>query len=268
MSLTATRLKDILRPEPGSYAAMSRTNTYGLLFALPLLMLYEVAVAAINIGEEFRVRNGADQWLRSILRSIGIESTVALSALLVAAGLLIVLRERRGNSVPIRPKIFGAMLVESAILAGLFGTVVGRLTSSVLSPFAAGPSEPLTTLMSAAPQAVATLGVIQQLVLSLGAGLYEELVFRVLLIPALIALFVATRRIERPAATAIAVIVSSLIFSAAHYVGPLGDTLALGSFTLRFIGGLAFSLILVLRGFGIVAWTHALYDVFLILFGM
>ena len=64
---------------------------------------------------------------------------------------------------------------------------------------------------------------------------------------------------------AVAVVLSALIFSAFHYIGPFGDILALPSFLFRAIGGLLFSLIYVLRGFGIVAWTHALYDVGLLL---
>jgi hypothetical protein len=64
----------------------------------------------------------------------------------------------------------------------------------------------------------------------------------------------------RGGATAAAVLLSALIFSAFHYVGALGDTLTLPSFTFRAIAGVVFSLLFVSRGFGITAWTHALYD--------
>lgn len=101
--------------------------------------------------------------------------------------------------------------------------------------------------------------------LSLGAGLYEELVFRVLLIPAIaLGLERLAGQPERRA-VGIAVLASALLFSLTHYLGPLGDAWALGSLVFRFLGGLAFSVIFVLRGFGIVTWTHALYDVFLLL---
>ena len=60
-----------------------------------------------------------------------------------------------------------------------------------------------------------------------------------------------------------AVVISALIFAAFHYVGPYGEPLALGSFTYRTVAGLLFSALFLLRGFGITAWTHALYDVFL-----
>ena len=57
----------------------------------------------------------------------------------------------------------------------------------------------------------------------------------------------------------------ALIFSAFHYVGPYGDPWQLGSFTFRAVAGLLFSGLYLLRGFGITAWSHALYDVFLTL---
>src|SRR5436309_307033 len=62
-----------------------------------------------------------------------------------------------------------------------------------------------------------------------------------------------------------ATILGALIFSAFHYIGPYGDPLDVYSFVFRTIAGLFFSGLYLLRGFGITAWTHALYDVFLLL---
>jgi hypothetical protein len=67
------------------------------------------------------------------------------------------------------------------------------------------------------------------------------------------------------AAGLFAVGVGALIFSAFHYIGPYGDRLTLGSFAFRTVAGILFSSLYLLRGFGITAWTHALYDVFLAL---
>jgi hypothetical protein len=47
-------------------------------------------------------------------------------------------------------------------------------------------------------------------------------------------------------------------------VGPHGDRLELGSFAFRAVAGLLFSTLYLLRGFGITAWTHALYDLMLV----
>ncbi|HEY7769135.1 type II CAAX prenyl endopeptidase Rce1 family protein, partial [Longimicrobium sp.] len=72
---------------------------------------------------------------------------------------------------------------------------------------------------------------------------------------------------RRTPAAAVAVIVSAFIFSAFHYIGPYAYPLELGSFTFRLLAGVAFSALYVWRGFGIAAWTHALYDVFLVIAG-
>ena len=71
----------------------------------------------------------------------------------------------------------------------------------------------------------------------------------------------------RPRVAAVcAVVVSALIFSAFHYIGPYGDPLELRSFVFRTIAGLAFSALYLLRGFGITAWTHAIYDILVLVF--
>ncbi len=101
--------------------------------------------------------------------------------------------------------------------------------------------------------------------LSLGAGLYEELLFRVLLVGSLV--WAGKRLLGlRPLVAGIwAALIGALVFSAFHYIGPYGDRLAAYSFVFRTIAGLAFSALFLLRGFGITAWTHALYDAFLLL---
>jgi hypothetical protein len=111
------------------------------------------------------------------------------------------------------------------------------------------------------------LALATQLMISLGAGIYEELLFRVLLVGVLA--WAARRLLGRGpgAAGVFATVVGALIFSAFHYVGPYGDRLELASFTFRAIAGVMFSALYLLRGFGITAWTHALYDVFLAVLG-
>jgi hypothetical protein len=157
--------------------------------------------------------------------------------------------QRRGTRL--RPAVFGAMLAESIVYAALLGNVVALLTAWLLQ----GPA-----------LAVATQGPIQtlpfrtQLVVSLGAGLYEELLFRVLLVSAIVALGLRLGW-SRRVAVGVAIVGSALIFSGFHYIGPYGDTLTLPSFTFRAIAGVVLSGLYVARGFGITAWSHALYDV-------
>jgi membrane protease YdiL (CAAX protease family) len=60
---------------------------------------------------------------------------------------------------------------------------------------------------------------------------------------------------------ALTVIATSLLFSAAHYLGPHGETFDSFSFWFRCTAGAFFALLFVHRGFGIAAGTHALYDI-------
>ena len=103
-----------------------------------------------------------------------------------------------------------------------------------------------------------------RLMVSLGAGLYEELLFRVILVAAIGQLGQRLLGLTPLVAGTTAVVVGAAIFSAFHYIGPYGDPFELRSFVFRLVAGLFFSALYLLRGFGITAWTHALYDVFLL----
>lgn len=99
-----------------------------------------------------------------------------------------------------------------------------------------------------------------RLVSYLGAGLYEEWMFRLAAIPLLVAVLLWTK-IPATAAVALAIFLSSLGFSAAHYVGQFADPFTWSSFLFRFAAGVYFSLLYQSRGYGIAAGSHALYDV-------
>ena len=149
------------------------------------------------------------------------------------------------------------MAMESVVYALLFGVVVGTLTQWVLGGVGISSLSIQADPMSALPLRDA-------IVLSLGAGIYEELAFRVIIVGGLFALFRASGLQPRRAAIFSAVL-AAILFSAFHYIGPYGDAWALQSFLFRALAGLAFSVLFLVRGFGVTAWTHALYDIFLFL---
>jgi hypothetical protein len=235
------------------YFSLTRTHSYSLLFALPLLLLYEAGAVYISNVEGSNLRNGADVLLRGLLAIAGAEGTAALAVGVSVIAVILIILERRRKRVPLRAGPFFGMAVESIVYAMLLGLVVGSATQRLLDVVA----------MQAAGGSLTTLSPAQGLVLSLGAGLYEELFFRVLLCGGI---FGALRGsgLSNAQAGAVAVLLASVIFSAFHYVGPYGDPWELPSFLFRFLAGLAFSLLFLLRGFGITAWSHALYDVFLV----
>ena len=93
----------------------------------------------------------------------------------------------------------------------------------------------------------------------LGAGVYEELLFRLLMVPLLIGVLRLLRL--RPTASMVgAVLLSSLVFAAAHHIPPYGETFSWFYFSFRVLAGIFFAVLFVYRGFGIAAGTHAGYD--------
>jgi hypothetical protein len=111
------------------------------------------------------------------------------------------------------------------------------------------------------PPALAAGGAgIAPLVGFLGAGVYEEALFRLALIPAL---FGAMRLLQTPSVLAgtLAVTGSALLFSIAHHAGAPGEAFTWFAFIFRWLAGVFFAWVFVVRGFGIVVGTHAAYDI-------
>jgi hypothetical protein len=242
------------------YWRAARTPRYSITFAFPLLLAYETLAFTLSHSSLAGVRNGADVLVKSVFVLLGGRNgLIAFGGLLVGTGVALVWRDRR-RSGPLEARVFAGMAAESVGYALAFGLVTGTLTGLLLQGLWTAASVPGATMVQAEQ-----LGFASQLMISLGAGIYEELLFRVLLVGALA--WVARRIFGwRPLATGIfATLLGALIFSAFHYVGPYGERLELGSFTFRAVAGVLFSGLYLLRGFGITAWTHALYDVFLAL---
>jgi hypothetical protein len=238
-----------------AYWRETRQPRYALVFALPLLALYESLAAVLGRSGAGEVRNGADVLLKSVFLVLGgHRGVVAFGVILLLLGAWLVVRDARANGRP-RLAPFAGMALESVAYAAVLGGVAGTLTSLLLG---AGP-------LAVGGAAAFDLGT--QLMLSLGAGLYEELLFRVLLVSGLLVLARRGFGWGRGGSVAFAVVVGALIFSAFHYIGPYGDRLALDSFTYRAVAGMLLSGLYVARGLGITAWSHALYDVGLALAG-
>jgi len=242
------------------YWRAARAPRYSLLFALPLLLAYEAMAALLAAGRKTAVRNGADVLLKSAFIALAGEwGPRVFEVCLIGTGVWLVARDMKRHGTRLSIAVFAGMVAEVVVLALAFGVVVGGLTSRLLAPLA-----PLAPLAIGPADA---LPVATRLMVSLGAGLYEELLFRVVLV-ALLA-FAARRLLGwRPVpAAAAATIAGALLFSTFHYLGPYGDPLALYSFLYRMLAGVFFSALYLGRGFGITAWTHALYDVLVLVVG-
>jgi membrane protease YdiL (CAAX protease family) len=237
-----------------NYWSATRAPRYSLTFALPLLLAYETL--AHLISGETGIRNGADVLLKSLFLLLGGRHGLTLFAIVVfGTGLFLVIRDWRKSGPP-TGRYFVGMMAESVAYGLLFGGVTSALTTLLLH----GPSALMLVQGTA-------LSLPTQVMVSLGAGIYEELLFRVILVSALARLASGGFGWSPAGAGVFATLLGALIFSAFHYIGPLGDTLQLGSFAFRMVAGVLLSGLYLLRGFGIAAWTHALYDVLLTVLG-
>lgn len=233
------------------YWRQSRRPLTSLVFVLPLLVLYEGGVLLLGASA---VRNGADVWLRRLLDGLGFGQYFLLPVLTIAA--LLAWHHTTREPWRIRPRVLPAMLVE-AMLYGFGLMLLAQLQGSLLVQLG---GDPLT--VSLREQAASMLA---RLVAFFGAGIYEEVLFRLLLLPALaglLGLAVAAQKVK----FAVAILLTSLVFSLAHYVGAYGEAFQWFTFMFRFVAGLFFGVLFVTRGFGIAAGAHALYDIFVGLF--
>jgi membrane protease YdiL (CAAX protease family) len=218
-----------------------------LLFVLPLLVAYEAGVLWLGGVAPMALRNGADAWLRWSLEAYGLRQAAA--APVVVLLILGVWSWRRREDRP----------------EGLFNILLGMALESLL--FALGlwglshafaPLLDYTGVALAAPTGLeAAVG---RVVTFVGAGVYEEVLFRLILFSALAALLkLAT--LPSWAAFGLAALASALLFAAAHHAGPYGEKFNNFLFLFRALAGLYFVAVFRWRGFGVAAGAHACYDV-------
>lgn len=233
-----------------SYFENTNNLLYSFLVSLPLFLLYELLIVISQPTGDSIVRISVDVWIKSLFAYLGVNAVSFSLLIIVFIGLFIVYKERERLKT-LRFSYFPVLILESTLYAIVVALISQSLVSLILNMAASDP--------------INSLSLTQQLALSLGAGLYEELFFRVILVTLFILLFTKLLGKKWAGVTA-AVVLSALLFSAVHYVGSMGDAFTMGSFLYRFLFGLILNGIYVWRGFGVAAWTHAIYDIMVIAF--
>jgi hypothetical protein len=225
---------------------------------LPIFLVYQLGVVFLD------VRNGTDLVTGELLRladgSRGLYLLFTAAIGVVFTGVFAWL----GRGQTFTAGKFIQIAAEGALYALLM-----RLTGAYV----------VGRIFAEASGGLRTAGPFVGLIMSFGAGFYEELAFRVVLfgLGAKVALYIATRErigLERDPGLRLSAqgffvmlawaVAAAAIFSGVHYVGALGDSFDLVTFTFRFVLGLSLTLIYALRGFAAAVWTHALYDVWVL----
>jgi hypothetical protein len=231
----------------------ARTNprnlATSLILVFPLFLFYQLGVVLI-----YPMINGADFLTRFLFQNVGLSRSAYLGYTAAVAALyaifVLVLRRRQ----KINLGIFAPVLLESAIYALTMGSVIVLVMTKV---FGVNPR--------LAAGGVVHEGFVTRIVMSVGAGFWEETTFRLGLLTGIVGLCERGIGMRRILAILVGFVLSSLVFSAVHHIPPYGDPLLLGVFTFRFMAGICFGLLFWFRGFAVAAYTHALYDVYVLI---
>ena len=229
-----------------SYLLKSRTSFYSFLFTLPLFFLYEINILFLSWDDILVVRNGADFLMRNILESFDIYGLYGIG-LVFFLGLLVTyiffIKEDKQQEVNVN--FLFIMLAESMLWSVVLYFLLFKFMVLLMNPV--GKT------------------ILQQVTLAIGAGIYEEFLFRVLLIAGLSGILGFVFMWDKTFKNIIAVVLSGGIFSAFHFMGEFGDFFSIELFLIRFFAGLILGVLYMYRGFGITAYTHSIYDLIVLI---
>ena len=228
---------------PGLALAPPSHGSVDLALTLPLFLAYHLGVVFLTI------RNGSDVVTGLLMQaahgSVPLYLLLTLAIGVVFAGLLIWLGRGQAFRTTKFLQIAGEGVVYAFLMRLIAAYIVGRMFAGKVAPHG-----------------------LAGLVMSLGAGFYEELTFRMLLFGLgaylLRTLLFAQGTFRGAFMTWAWAFVCAAVFAAAHYVGPLGDRFDLTSFVFRMVLGMLLTIIFVFRGFAAAVWAHAFYDVWVL----
>jgi hypothetical protein len=234
----------------GAYFQRTSSPLVSFAITIPLLLLYNFGLMMPGFNE----MNRADFLTTFILQHVGLKGF-----LWVNAGLLLLSFVALAFSMIKKLfsfKYWALLIIEGIFYGILLGLSAGYLTSHVLSMSLGSEGHRYTKM--------------QALCVASGAGYWEELVFRVICVGSFLFLSsklfpeaTRTAKLKRLVVVVLAVATSSVAFSLAHFIE--AETFQTYPFVYRTLAGVVFSLIYLLRGFGVVAYTHFLYDLFVLI---
>ena len=229
-----------------SYLHDSRSALYSFIFTLPLFFIYETGILFLSNDDIVIIRNGADFLLRNILESFGIFGLYSLGVVFfIGFSVSYLIYFRSEDNKNIKAEYLFAMMVESIFWSAILYFLLSKFMLVLMNPI--GKT------------------IIQQVILAIGAGIYEEFLFRVILISGLSFVIGFIFLWNDILVKVSALIVSAGIFSAFHFFGDYGDFFSIELFLIRFVAGLILGLLYYFRGFGITATSHSIYDLIVLI---
>lgn len=240
------------RRDPESYAELSKRPLHILAFLAPLVVLYEIGSILYLTGDQGYVDTiRAYRLLAGFFHAFGVGGLYLPGVLL--AGVLLLWHVLTRDRWRIDLSVLSMMLLESVLWA-LPLIVIGQIFARFAMPGA-------EALAAVAQPTLAEMPSQARLTIALGAGLYEELLFRLLGVTLLHMIAADVLRLPQRAAVSIAVIGSALAFALYHQPFGSGEPRDWAVFAFQLLAGAYFGGLFIGRGFGVVVATHAIYDV-------
>ncbi|GAB4545528.1 MAG: hypothetical protein Tsb0013_03440 [Phycisphaerales bacterium] len=233
------------------YLALATKPLHILAFLVPLIALFEWGALTYltgDCGERQTVL--AQRMLEDLFTALGVTG-VHMPAVLTVVVLLVwhlMTRDRWR----VKPMVVLGMWAEAAVWTApllVLGVILARALGVGIEPAAQVPQSVLEN---------AALG--ERLTIAVGAGLYEELLFRLLGITLCMLLFEDALRLGKKWAIALSLIVTSVAFAWYHHPVLAGGGVDWALAVYYTLAGAYFGLVFVSRGFGIAVGVHALYD--------
>jgi len=224
-----------------SYWRSTRSPLYSFLFTVPLFLIYEIGIFLTSSDDMFVLRNGADALMRQILATFGITGLYWIGVIFFIGFIITFILQRKfWEETQIHSDYFLLMTVESVGWSVLIYFLMTNVYLLLMNP---------TGSM-----------LVQQVTLAVGAGIYEEFLFRVLLIAGISVILGFIFQWSEKTRNWAAMVIAAGIFSSFHFIGEYGDFFSFNIFMVRFLAGIVLGTLYFLRGFGITAWSHAVYD--------
>jgi hypothetical protein len=263
----------LLNFNPNSYLERTSRPIYAIVFLAPLIVLYEVGTILVNTDTLRHCENRvvAFVWLKYLAQFVGFEdrtsfAVLPLLVLLVLAGFQLASRKKWHVDFVDTVPMAGECALLSIPLVAL-GMLLSRQPQAAETAVAHGSPQALAGYSSIGPSS--GHGLMGQIVTGIGAGIYEEFIFRLVFICLLMILFQNLLGIKHTAAAVASILISSALFSAYHHIDILPlqsgmravDPFTWPKFIFRTLAGVYFAGLFTFRGFGITAGTHAFYDI-------
>jgi len=230
-----------------NYFSYSKNILVSIIFIIPFLIIYEIICFLYFRGMTYQIRNSADIIIRRFFDFFGTFSESAYALTLFASILLIFFIKKKDLSkIKVRFKYLFFMLFE--------GFLLGLLLLFLLNDIS------ITSFRDIVYQD----NLLLNLYLCIGAGIWEEILFRFFLFSFIYKFFSKDQKNNMFLYFYISVFLSSLLFSMFHYIGNSVEVFHLHTFIIRFIAGIYLALLYYFRGFGITAMTHISYDFILV----